>query len=65
MGHSRAGEVQSHHPELYYRTADAIVLVYDSGAAKSFKHLPEWLLEVEKYAGSNVIRMLIDNSLWW
>ena len=47
--------------QSYYRSADAIVLVYDIGAATSFRNLPEWLSEVERYAGNNVTRILIGN----
>ena len=43
----------------YYHSADAIVLVYNIGAAQSFRDLPEWLWEVEEYAGSNITRILV------
>ncbi len=48
--------------QSYYRSADAIVLVYDIGCATSFRNLPEWLSEVERYAGSSVHRILIGNK---
>ncbi len=48
--------------QSYYRSADAIVLVYDIGCATSFRNLPEWLSEVERYAGNSVHRILIGNK---
>ena len=48
--------------QSYYRSADAIVLVYDIGSANSFRNLPEWLSEVERYAGNSVHRILIGNK---
>ena len=48
--------------QSYYRSADAIVLVYDIGSQGTFRNLPEWLAEVERYAGSNVQKILIGNK---
>ena len=48
--------------QSYYRSADAIVLVYDIGSAGTFRNLPEWLAEVERYAGNTVTRILIGNK---
>ncbi len=48
--------------QSYYRSADAIVLVYDIGSATTFRNLPEWLQEVERYAGKDVHRILIGNK---
>ena len=48
--------------QSYYRSADAIVLVYDIGASTTFRNLPEWLAEVERYAGNSVHRILIGNK---
>ena len=48
--------------QSYYRSADAIVLVYDIGSATSFRNLPEWLSEVERYAGNTVHKILIGNK---
>ena len=49
--------------QSYYRIADAIVLVYDIGASLTFRNLPEWLAEVERYAGNSVHRILIGNKI--
>ena len=48
--------------QSYYRSADAIVLVYDIGLQVTFRNLPEWLSEVERYAGNNVQKILIGNK---
>ena len=48
--------------QSYYRSADAIVLVYDIGLASSFRNLSEWLQEVERYSGNSVHRILIGNK---
>ena len=49
----------------FYRDASAIVLVYDIGEAKSFRNLPECLSDIKRYAGSNMTRILIGNSVRW
>ena len=36
--------------------------MYDIGCATSFRNLPEWLSEVERYAGNSVHRILIGNK---
>ena len=48
--------------QSYYRSADAIVLVYDIGSSLSFRNLPEWLEEIERYAGKGVYKMIIGNK---
>lgn len=48
--------------QSYYRSADAIVLVFDVTTVTSFNNLNEWLSEVSRYAGNNVHRTLIGNK---
>ena len=48
--------------QSYYRSADAIVLVYDIGAIQTYKNLQEWLTEVDRYAGAAVHKILIGNK---
>ena len=38
------------------------MLVYDIGSGDSFRSLPEWLEEIERYAGKRVYRFLIGNK---
>lgn len=46
----------------YYRGAHGIVLVYDVTNRESFLDIEKWQKEIEKYAKSNVIRILIGNK---
>ena len=46
----------------YYRGAHGILLIYDVTDKDSFKHLNNWLIEIEKNASKNVIRVLIGNK---
>lgn len=48
--------------QSYYRSADAIVIVFDIGVQQTFRDLPEWLSEVERYAGNAVHRIIIGNK---
>jgi small GTP-binding protein len=48
--------------QSYYRSADAIVLVFDVSSIATFNNLSDWLSEVERYAGNNVHRVLIGNK---
>ena len=36
--------------------------MYDIGSATTFRNLPEWLSEVDRYAGSSVHKILIGNK---
>ncbi|KAK6039355.1 Ras family protein [Cooperia oncophora] len=42
--------------QSYYRSAHAIVLVYDVANQPSFDCLPEWLAEIESYANRKVLQ---------
>ena len=45
--------------QSYYRSAHAIVLVYDVASQPSFDCLPEWLAEIESYANRKVLKILV------
>jgi GTPase SAR1 family protein len=49
--------------QSYYRSAHAIVLVYDVACQPSFDCLPEWLGEIEQYANRKVLKILVGKSL--
>ncbi|CAJ0580662.1 unnamed protein product, partial [Mesorhabditis spiculigera] len=49
--------------QSYYRSAHAIVLVYDVACQPSFDCLPEWLSEIESYANRRVLKILVGNKL--
>ena len=46
----------------YYRGAHGILLLYDVTDKASFKNLSNWLIEIEKNASKNVLRLLIGNK---
>jgi len=49
--------------QSYYRSAHAIVLVYDVSCQPSFDCLPEWLSEIEQYANRKVLKILVGNKV--
>lgn len=48
--------------QSYYRSAHAIILVYDVAAQPSFDCLPDWLGEIETYANRRVAKILVGNK---
>lgn len=48
--------------QSYYRSANALILVYDISSQATFDCLPQWLSEIETYAGSNVLTYLVGNK---
>lgn len=46
----------------YYRSSDAILLVFDVSDANSFKNLATWLDNAREYARKDVAMMLIGNK---
>lgn len=48
--------------QSYYRSAHALILVYDVSSQPSFDCLPHWLREVEEYASPKVLRVLVGNK---
>jgi len=48
--------------QSYYRSAHAIVLVYDVSCQPSYDCLPEWLAEIEHYANQRVLKILVGNK---
>ena len=46
----------------YYRGANGIIFVYDVTEQKSFDHVTHWLVDIDKHAGSNVLKLLIGNK---
>jgi hypothetical protein len=38
------------------------MLVYDITNPDSIKYLSDWIIEIEKYAGKNVYKMLVGNK---
>jgi Ras-related protein Rab-1A len=46
----------------YYRGAHGILLIFDLTDIESFKSLNNWLIEIERNANKNVIKVLIGNK---
>ena len=46
----------------YYKGAQGILLVFDVTEKESFESLNNWLIEIEKNANKNVIKILIGNK---
>lgn len=45
--------------QSYYRSAHALILVYDISCQPTFDCLPDWLREIEEYASNKVLRVLV------
>ena len=46
----------------YYKGAQAIVVVYDITEKESFDHVKNWMIDVDKFAKSGVLRVLVGNK---
>ncbi|KAH9259010.1 hypothetical protein BASA81_002636 [Batrachochytrium salamandrivorans] len=46
----------------YYRSASAIITVYDVTNKDTFDHVQDWLGEINKYADPGTIRLLVGNK---
>ena len=46
----------------YYRGAQAIVIVYDITDRDSFEHVKNWMVDIDRFAKENVLRVLIGNK---
>ncbi|KAJ7990178.1 hypothetical protein DPEC_G00297620 [Dallia pectoralis] len=49
--------------QSYYRSANALILTYDITCEDSFRCLPEWLREIEQYANTTVVTILVGNKI--
>ncbi|XP_075039241.1 ras-related protein Rab-43 [Mixophyes fleayi] len=48
--------------QSYYRSANGAIIAYDITKKKSFVSIPRWIEDVKKYAGSNIVQLLIGNK---
>ena len=49
--------------QSYYRSAHALILVYDVTNQPTFDCCPDWLREIEEYASPKVLRVLVGNKI--
>ena len=49
--------------QSYYRSAHALILVYDVTNQPTFDCCPDWLREIEEYASPKVLRALVGNKI--
>jgi Ras-related protein Rab-1A len=47
-----------------YRGAHGIVLVYNRFSRKTFESLDEWMLEIQKFAGGGVVKVLAGHDFY-
>ena len=57
-GHERFQTITS----AYYRGADGVILVYDVCNEDSFKHIQNWLAEVNRYVPEGNHKMIVGNK---
>lgn len=48
--------------QSYYRSANALILVYDISCQPTFDCLPNWLKEIDTYASTKVLTYLVGNK---
>ncbi|XP_040564282.1 ras-related protein Rab-30 isoform X2 [Lepeophtheirus salmonis] len=48
--------------QSYYRSAHALILVFDVSNQPTFDSCPEWLREIEEYASPKVLKVLVGNK---
>ena len=46
----------------YYKSAQAIIILYDITDRSTFEHLKYWLIEIEKFAKQGVFKILVGNK---
>ncbi|KAK6637337.1 Ras- protein Rab-30 [Polyplax serrata] len=49
--------------QSYYRSAHALILVYDISCQPTFDCLNDWLREIQEYASTKVLRILVGNKI--
>ena len=48
--------------QSYYRSANGAILAYDITKRSSFLSVPHWIEDLRKYAGSNIVQLLIGEA---
>ena len=45
--------------QSYYRSANGVIIAYDITKRSTFNNIPRWIEDVKRYAGSNIVQLLI------
>ncbi|KAK7101904.1 ras-related protein Rab-43-like [Littorina saxatilis] len=48
--------------QSYYRSANGVIVAYDITKHPSFDNIPRWLEDVKRYAGNNIVQLLVGNK---
>lgn len=46
----------------YYKSAQAIIVIYDITNEQSFEHIKNWMVEIDKFAKQGVLRVIVGNK---
>jgi small GTP-binding protein len=49
--------------QTYYHGAHGVLVIYDITNYQSFKGVPKWLAELDRYAEPSIVKMLIGNKM--
>ena len=47
----------------YYKSAHAIIVLYDITDINTFEHVKNWMIDIDKFAKQGVLRLLIGNKI--
>lgn len=48
--------------QSYYRSANGVIIAYDISKRSTFEAVPRWLDDVKRYAGPNVVQLLVGKN---
>ena len=47
----------------YYKSAHAIIVLYDITDESSFEHIKSWMIDIDKFAKQGVLKVLVANKI--
>ena len=47
----------------YYKSAHAIIILYDITQKTSFDHIKNWITEIDKFGKQGVLKVIVGNKL--
>ena len=47
----------------YYKSAHAIIILYDITDKASFEHIKNWMVEIEKFGKQGVLKLIVGNKI--